>query len=128
MRKKIFGSFVFLLAFILMTTTAQAAPASPPGPLYPAPDLIVSPATQNIGTAPGGLAVWYVTLHGGSGTYKVTVTWGDSCGSYTVSNWQPNTTKTISHTFDCGYATTYNQTWKAAGLGGPIYEYSVVKR
>ncbi len=128
MRKKIFGSFVFLLAFILMTTTAQAAPVSPPGPLYPAPDLIVWPASQYIGTGPGGVATWNFMIQGGSGTYKVTLTFGDSCGSITYSNIKPGVTKQIGHTFDCGYSAKYTQTWKAAGLGGPIYEYSVVTR
>ncbi len=127
--KKVFaGVLAILLSLVLITTSVQASPAKPPTPLYSAPDLVVSPASQNIGTAPGGLAVWNVTLQGGSGTYKVTVTWGDSCGSFSVSNWKPGETRQIQHTFDCGYANTYSQTWKAVGLGGPVYEYSTVVR
>ncbi len=129
MKKKVTLIYLFTIVLLLSSTiNVQADSPTPPQPKYPAPDLIVWPSSQNIGPGPGGVAVWNFSIQGGSGTYKVTLTFGDSCGSITYSNIRPGEVRQISHTFDCGYSTIYNQTWKAVGFGGPIYEYSVVTR
>lgn len=120
-------TLIFTLGLLLLPQNVVAA-TIPPQPEFIPPELIVTPGSQNIGLQPGGRAVWTVTLEGGSGGYYVTVTWGDSCGSYISSGWYPGETRQIQHDFNCGYNTIYYQTWKLEGAGGPVYEYTTVVR
>lgn len=128
MKNRVFSIVLVLTIMFLLFPNKVIGASTPPGPDYEPPELIVTPGSQNIGIPPGGRAVWTVSLEGGTGGYKVTVTWGDSCGSYTSSGWYPGETRQIQHDFNCGYSTTYYQTWKLEGAGGPIYEYTTVVR
>jgi hypothetical protein len=115
------------MAASLITAFAAVTPAS----AAPPTDIEAAPAFQDLFWCPqvnSDRAFWTVYLSGGgSGQYKVTVSYGDgSPGSTTFHAGEYDT----HHDYTCGGGgadDTYNQTWAGwRSGGGTNYDYTEV--
>jgi hypothetical protein len=121
---------VICLALVVMLGTLAFMPYEappPPQPDYVPLELTVTPYGQTVSSSPWH-AVWDLYISGGQGSYCIYVIWGDSFPPYNSCGYVPGRHYTFTHDFNKpgNGAGTYYQTWRASGVGGPVYDYTYV--
>jgi hypothetical protein len=123
MKNKVFLVLTLLVLLTLVgiqSARSNAAPLTFSPEWYP-PELYADPYEQTVYSSTYR-GVWDVYIDGGTGSYCITVTWGDSCGSYKSCGYIPGHHYQFVHDFNCDYGNhTFSQQWMAEGTGGPVY-------
>lgn len=119
---------VSIAAIFLLASSAFVAVASPK-PYYVPPELSVNPYGQTVIGSPWR-AAWDLYISGGQGTYCIRVSWGDAFPPYESCGYSPGVHYQFTHDFNKPGTTngTKYQTWRASGVGGPVYDYTYVVR
>lgn len=123
---------VFVVVVISLGAMAFIIPESRERlqPDYIPPELAVTPYGQTVSSSPWR-AVWDLYISGGQGSYCIRVDWGDSFPDWVTCGYLPGRHYQFVHDFNYpgNGPGTYYQTWKASGVGGPVYDYTyVIKR
>ncbi len=123
-RRTVVCVLVAVLAALLMGTGATFAAAGPIQPQSIPTEIDASPDTQTISSSVPpycpATASWTAYLMGGSGTYSVSVSYGDGSGR----SWPSYTGSSLSdsHTYGGCTPTIFTQSWQASSLQSTGYD------